>query len=200
MNSQLSLKELSERLTKLERQNRRFKQFAGAILSLVAVVAIMGQAPSRKVVEVNELLLKDSSGKVRMRLSVQDQDLGSDGFPKMVFLDAKGNTSLELDGSIHGLFGGTVGINDEQGQRVSTWFADGSLGGVFWLSNGHPRGNGSSGVALLPGSVEVTDQEGFEATVGVEDLVTPHTGESHKTSAASVVLFDSKKNVIWKAP
>jgi hypothetical protein len=31
-------------------------------------------------------------------------------------------------------------------------------------------------------------------------MVTPRTGETHKTSAASLVLFDKDKNVIWKAP
>jgi len=46
----------------------------------------------------------------------------------------------------------------------------------------------------------VTDKEGFETTVGTKDLVTSRTGETHKTSAASVVLFDKDKNVLWKAP
>jgi len=31
-------------------------------------------------------------------------------------------------------------------------------------------------------------------------LLTPHTGETHKTSAASVVLFGKAGKVIWSAP
>jgi hypothetical protein len=48
--------------------------------------------------------------------------------------------------------------------------------------------------------MQVDDAEGFAATLGATDLVTPRTGEKHKTSAASLVLFDKDKNVIWKAP
>lgn len=46
----------------------------------------------------------------------------------------------------------------------------------------------------------VEDKEGFSAVVGNADLVTPRTGETHQTSAASVVLFDKDKKVIWSAP
>lgn len=49
-------------------------------------------------------------------------------------------------------------------------------------------------------SLEIEDAQGYEATVGSTGLVTPRTGESHATSAASVTLFDKQKNVIWKAP
>ena len=44
------------------------------------------------------------------------------------------------------------------------------------------------------------DREGFQTTIGTTDLVTPRTGETHKTSAASLVLFDKDKKVLWKAP
>jgi hypothetical protein len=49
-------------------------------------------------------------------------------------------------------------------------------------------------------SIELSDKEGFEAKIGVAGLVTPRTGETHTTSAASVVLLDKDKTVIWKAP
>lgn len=49
-------------------------------------------------------------------------------------------------------------------------------------------------------SLTVSDNEGFQTTVGTELLETTRTGETHKTSAASVVLFDKEKNVLWKAP
>jgi hypothetical protein len=56
----------------------------------------------------------------------------------------------------------------------------------------------ATGVAAT--KVYVEDADGFAATLGVTDLVTPRTGETHKTSAASLVLFNKDKNVIWKAP
>ena len=50
------------------------------------------------------------------------------------------------------------------------------------------------------GHLQTLDADGFEAILGTTDLVTPRTGETHKTSAASLVMFDKNKNVIWKAP
>ncbi len=42
-------------------------------------------------------------------------------------------------------------------------------------------------------------KEGFQTVLGGTDLETPRTGETHKTSAASVVLFDKDKIVLWQA-
>ena len=52
----------------------------------------------------------------------------------------------------------------------------------------------------LGSAVILTDKEGSATTIGTEDLTSPRTGETHKTSAASVVLFDKDKKVLWKAP
>lgn len=49
-------------------------------------------------------------------------------------------------------------------------------------------------------SLGAGDGEGFEATLGSTDLLTPSTGETHKTSAASLVLFGKDKKVLWSAP
>ncbi len=49
-------------------------------------------------------------------------------------------------------------------------------------------------------SFELFDKEGFQITIGSTDLVTPRTGETHKTSAASIVLSDKDKKVLWSAP
>ena len=63
------------------------------------------------------------------------------------------------------------------------------------------NGKGEQRLFMEPGHVELSDDDGYEAALGVEkNLVTPRTGETHKTSAASLLLFDRDKNVIWKAP
>ena len=46
----------------------------------------------------------------------------------------------------------------------------------------------------------IKDSQGFSSVFGSSSLITPHTGETHKTSAASVVLFDKDRNMIWAAP
>jgi hypothetical protein len=198
----IGLVDLQHRLAKVETQNRRLKQLGVAALIILTLFLVMGQAPTKKAVEANEFVLKDDTGKVRIRLCMQDPDFsGGAAFPKMVFLDTKGNTSLEFDGSIPGLsregadLGGTVQISDVQGHRVSALLADDS-GGHFWVA----KWKEDAAAWVNPGSVEAGDDNGFLAAVGVEDLVAPTPGQTHKTSAASVVLFDKNKNVIWKAP
>jgi hypothetical protein len=46
----------------------------------------------------------------------------------------------------------------------------------------------------------VHDPNGFETILGNIDLVTERTGETHKTSAASLVLFGKGNKVLWQAP
>jgi hypothetical protein len=108
--------DLRDRLAKLEKQNRRFKQLGVSGLVCVTLLLVMGQARAKKTVEANEFILRDGNGDVRARLSMPNEGTGA--MPQMVFLDAKGNTSLELDGGIAGVIGGSLGILDEQGKRV----------------------------------------------------------------------------------
>ena len=60
-------------------------------------------------------------------------------------------------------------------------------------------GDETSGLVLSRYSVGLFE-EGFETTLGRTALITPRTGESQMTSAASLVMFNKGKNVIWKAP
>jgi len=49
-------------------------------------------------------------------------------------------------------------------------------------------------------SLSLIDKQGFEAALGVWGTLTPRTGETHQTSAASLILFDRDKKVLWSAP
>lgn len=51
-----TLEELHDRLLKLEKQNRRFKQLGVAAMIGVAALVVMGQAPSKKTNEANEFI------------------------------------------------------------------------------------------------------------------------------------------------
>jgi hypothetical protein len=197
MNSHLnSLEDLQDRLLKLEKQNRRFKQLGVAALVIPALLLVMGQAPSKRTVEANEFILRDDSGNVRARLSTAERHITGPGVSKPVTLggsepaltlfDEKGQMRVTLDQE-------EIVFFDPQGPPRVT-LGDG-LGADLWLV----EGDGSL-ATLTPNSLELSDNGGFAAKFGVTDLVTPRTGETHKTSAASVVLFDKDKNVIWKAP
>jgi hypothetical protein len=48
--------------------------------------------------------------------------------------------------------------------------------------------------------LKLADSAGFSSAVGTVDLVTTRTGEQHKTSAASLVLFGKDGKVLWSAP
>jgi hypothetical protein len=187
------LEDIRARLLRLERQNRRLKQLGTAMLIVFASLSVMGQAPSRKVIEANEFILRDESGNVRARLS-----MNATLNPEMILLDEKGKIKLKLEGGIGQAadIGGFVSVFDGLGQERGMLSADTYAGGVLSLS----EVKGSSFTLLKPGEVTVSDTQGFKAAMGTQELVTPRTGEEHKTSAASLILFDKDKNVLWKAP
>jgi hypothetical protein len=55
------------------------------------------------------------------------------------------------------------------------------------------EGDQPAGTMVAPGILNVFDEQGFSATFGVQSLVTPKTGETHRASAASLVLFNKDK-------
>ena len=184
------LEDLQGRLLKLEKQNRRFKQLGVAVLTVPAILLLMGQAASKKTIEANEFILRDDSGNVRARLEVDK------GVAQLLLFDPDGSEKMGIDsGTVGGkdlitLSGASVMLhhNAEFGLLVPDTLLMGSAA------------EQTSRMELGRGGLRVTDVQGFSASFGVTDLVTPRTGETHKTSAASLVLFDNEKKVIWKAP
>jgi len=200
MDSSLNtLEDVRAMLLRLERQIRRIKRLGGIVLAVTAVILVMGQAPSKKTVEANEFVLRDDGGNIRARLFMTAKStttgkelLGIDDLrpitippePTLALYDDKGQVKAMFNG-------GNISFLDSQGHLSGEL-----MGGVLSLA-----GNGDSSFAVLtPYNLNLSDGDGFSATLGVASLVTPRTGESHKTSAASLVMFDKNKNVIWKAP
>ena len=77
---------ISERLEKVERENRVLKRFAMLALSLIAAVLVMGQAGPQRTVEAEKFVLKDSAGRMRAEIT-----LDQSGTPALVFYDESGN-------------------------------------------------------------------------------------------------------------
>jgi hypothetical protein len=223
MGSRLSdFEDLRDRIAKLEKQNRRFKQFGTAGLLGVVLLLVTGQAPVKKVVEADEFILRDHSKNVRAKLSMMAEPLDS---PEMVLFDDKGRPSVQLTGgftptSEKGVHGGGVSLFDSHGNERGSFLVDDdssyvrladakdsvktllregfvlTAGGGLMVTNSE-----TNAIAVVSSDhVMVSDRQGFFSTLGTADLVTPKTGETHKTSAASLVLFDKEKNVIWKTP
>jgi len=192
--------ELERRLLSVEKQNRRQKQFGAALLTLITSLMVMGQTPSKKTVEANEFILTDSNGNVRAKLAVNPTRVG--GAPEMYFFDEKGKPRVWLDGgpgkSTDG--GGSITVYDGQGSVRGFFAATVSSGALLSIVEPEKAANHLGQALLGPGLLSVSDDKGFSAALGVQGLETSRTGETHRTSAASLVLFGKNKNVIWKAP
>jgi len=193
MNPQLSgLADLQYRLLKLETQNHRLKQLGAAALLVLTLLVVMGQAPSKKIVEANEFILKDDSGNIRARLFVTAKNTTNmtiPGFAEPVPVTSSPKPSLAL----YDEKGQVSGVLDDD--SITFFKSHVSLaGGVLTM------GDETSGLVVSRYSVGLFDEQGFEATLGRRALATPRTGETQMRSAASLVMFDKNKNVIWKAP
>jgi len=84
---------LAGRVAKLEEQNRRLKKAGITSCILVAAVFAMGQAPSKQIIEANEFVLKDVSGKARARLFMETKDR-----PALTFLRDQTTPAVSLAG------------------------------------------------------------------------------------------------------
>ena len=188
--------ELQDRLSRLEKQNRRCKQLGVAALLVVVSLIGMAQAPSSKTVEANEFILRDGSGNVRARLSMNESRSG----PEMVLLDEKGRSRIKLEGFNESLYGGSVTVFNSQGQLRGLFTGRDNGGGISLLnSEGHPGTTLFPGDVWVAGGIRLEDDDGFAAWLGRTNLL--YEGEAHTASAASLILVDNPhRKVIWKAP
>lgn len=183
------------RLEKLEKQNRRLKRAGLAVIAALGALILMHQAllsaiqpPGIRTLEAGTLTLVDIHGKPRVKM------LGN--IPMLQFLTP--------DGTLIALLMGTPG-----GPVLSLHGADGRsevtlvvtpVGPGLGLSGPDGKSEADLGVRGDGPRLSLTDVQGFQSVLGVEHLVTTATAETHKTSAASLTLFDNKKHVIWRAP
>jgi hypothetical protein len=183
--------ELHRRISKLENQNFRFKQLGGAVLIGIVLLLVMGQAPSKKTIEANEFVLRDANAKARALLTIVNDNAD------LILYDAMDQGRMEL--KVDSVGGASLNLFNAQGTSIAAL----SGGDASVLRLGIAGGVEQLLAAVTPGKVPsliLSDKDGFVTTVGGSTLTTPKTGESHMTSAASVVMSDKQKNVIWKAP
>jgi hypothetical protein len=193
MNSQQNgFADLHVRLLKLEAQNRRLKRLGAAALIAVALLVTMGQAPAKKTVEANEFILRDDSGNIRARLFVTEKSTTTMTIPGV-------NTPVPVTLNPKA----TLSFYNEK-EQVSGMVDDDS---ITFLKSHVSLGAGlltigdqTAGMVISPYSLGLFDEQGYELALGRRALVTPRTGETQMRSAASLVMFDKNKNVIWKAP
>lgn len=185
------LHSLVERVVKLEQQNRRLKWGGVAVLAVFSAVVLMGQAaPPPRIVEAQKFVLKDADGKVRGWMGVMatgsELMLGNDNAqPMMRLLVSTDSSNLHFYGVRKG--GMTLAV-DSGDPSLSIVGADGSGGAGITFGEGGP-------------GLTIEDGKGFSIVAGTAQLKAPAGGEGHQhTSAASVVLLDRNKKVLWRAP
>jgi hypothetical protein len=204
MDVQPDVKSLYERVERLEKQNLWMKR-TGVVAILSAVVLLVsGQAKvdTKKTVEANEFVLKDANGVVRAKLGMGAALLMKNG-PGLVLYDERGQekasvATSEEETRIYISSGGSLTSSTSTsmwaGMPGKTGSGVGSTG-----PSGVVRMNLDGGVAGGP-QIGLQDMEGYETHIGKTDLVVTKTGKTERTSAASVVMFDRDKKVLWSAP
>jgi hypothetical protein len=192
---------LLKRVEQLEHQHKRINQLAVALLLLGSAAFTMGQArpAAPRAIDVSKITFLSSSGKAIATLGANSSDTG------LEVRDPEGVIRL----SINGLTGFTPGgftnlsLADGKGNGALTLLADLDESSINFVQT-NTSGSGRAAIPLQlrleKGSPSIdVDDNGFETVIGASNLVTPATGESHQTSAASIVMFKDKR-VIWRAP
>jgi hypothetical protein len=212
--------EIARRLEKLERNNRRLKRFGAPALVLAAALgAIYATKPVQQTITAHEFDAVDDAGRVRIRLATMPINTSVE------LLDAQGNRTaamqeyLGFSFIIAGKDGGDVALLTSSPQS-------GSSVGVGYTPDWDTTIAGKSGNALrdallsyqsraesgpsvnMPVSpsgaanISLRDAQGFRTDLGSTGTVTPATGATQQTSAASIVMFgnDREHHLIWKAP
>ena len=193
---------IQSRLEKLERENRRVKRF-GALAALIGgSLLLMGQAKTSRTVEAESFVLRDPQGRLRATLDMwhgspmlrlYDKSsvarawlwLAGNGEPGLTFYDAAGNPMVTLAATKDGA---SLSLNQGAMKTLSLQESIRQKGGI--------------GLSAMNGGakLEAEDSQGFSVVLGNTELVTPKTGETHQTSAASIVTFDRDGNVLWSTP
>ncbi len=192
---------LRDRIAKLERQNRFFKMAGAAGLLGIAALLFMGQAPASKTVEANAIVVKDAAGNARVRIGVDP----SNDAAELWLQTAKGDEGASLSDS---------GLLLKQNGVVRTIVANSAV--TLTNSKGQPNVRltadddaerdlfieGNSGfLQYLPGhALEISDNDGYMASIGSTEVRTPGAVTPNQTNAASVTLLDPDKKTLWKAP
>ncbi len=117
-----SLEALAQRLECVERVNRRLKRAGAAVAVGIVALLLMGQTlPKRRVVEAQEFVVKDDSGRVFARLGSQA------GLPSLTLFDKNQTPRVTLD------------LAPDDGLHLSFVDKAGRLrAGIFTAQNGDP--------------------------------------------------------------
>jgi len=194
---------LCDRVTRLEKQNRRMRLLSVLLVLTPILVVVACQPRPASIVEAQKFILRDRGGKVRVEIAMS-YDVGSKGNPVIRLLDENGKELTTIG----------AGVLDISGKGESAVLLDDRL-----QFDSDPIGtearldaSGDSPTVMLIGkggevildssnpSVAVTQEDKFQAVLGSTQLVIPNTGRKETTSAASLVMSGKNGKILWRAP
>jgi hypothetical protein len=167
----------------------------------------MGQAPPTRTVEAQSFVLRDANGNRRAELALFGTKgsilrfFDGDEVAASLTVAGMGSSRLDLASANQGR-GLAVGVR-RQGPWLDLWDTTGSM--VLVPSRVDLVDSGKKAASTLMidsggAALKLLDSHGFATVIGNIGLVTPATGESHQTSAASILMFNDKNQVFWTAP
>ena len=180
---------LSQRRDRVENENRKLKRLILGVTVIGVALLAMGQTRPKavpRIIEAEKFVLKDESGKENGWLQVTPTG------PELRLTQSRSGRAASTSitpATLHLLSTGEKG-------GASGIMGPGGL--TFFVSEDNE--NKQASMNASGPTITIEDKQGFQTVIGVTDLETPKTGETRKTSAASVIVFDKDKTVIWKAP
>lgn len=197
------------RLERLETQNRRMKRGGLVCLVLFASIGLMAQtrskkrhAPARKPapapevpknIEAESFTLKDSAGRVRAELAMSGTG------PSLKLLDQNGAALVTVsvnDGAPGGPF---LLLSDPAHHAGVSMSALQGAGSELSLTGEKENAQVHIGVTKDGTALELFDQDGNSTDMG-NGMQTSRNGKLKKTTAASIMLFNKDRKVLWSAP
>lgn len=200
--------ELTARLERLERDNRRLKRGALALfVTLVALTTIYATRPVPEVIKAHEFEAVDGLGKVRVDMGISPPEVCGTPLPLhapgLVLYDSAGTTVAELRTNHD--FGTTTSdlmIRDPK-NADEVEMLDSFGNPSFYLGTPPPAGTAiSMGIGQGTPNIKLRDALGFIMELGGTQTLTERTGQTQNTSADSIIMFGNgkKHHVIWQAP
>ena len=210
MNEPRELSLLLSRVERLEKENRRLKRGALAVLLAIASVGLMAQtkqtAPSSAqrrraptpaptgptAVEAQGFILKDQNGHVRAELGLTGSS------PSLKFKDENGSAlvTLALNSDVPG--GPMLLLSDPQHHASVALSVLEHAGPQLSLTGERADIQLHMGVAPDGTTLELSDKDGFTTSIG--NGVLAKNGQAKNTSAASIVLYGKQRKVLWSVP
>jgi hypothetical protein len=151
----------------------------------------------RAIILSDRVSFQDEAGKERAALRMQGDS------PELALLDDHGRKLAALYAMYEMPVLDLTNGNAKRGVRMMAGESDTILDLYDPRRQQESKDPGSAiavGLYAHDPSIILGDEVGFETRIGSTNLVTPHTGGTYKTSAASLVLFGKDGKVLWSVP